>query len=156
MQRSPMTVEGKEKLLQELNQMKKVERPKIIKDIETARAHGDLSENAEYHAAREKQGMLEAKIRVFEDQLSRAEVIDTAKLSCDKVVFGVNVVVFDEAADKEKKYRIVGELEADIEKGYLSVTSPIAKALIGKTEGEAATVQTPGGTKELVVVKISI
>lgn len=156
MNRAPMTPEGKEKISEELNHMKKVERPKIIKDIETARAHGDLSENAEYHAAREKQGMLEARIRVFEDQLARAEVIDTSKLSCDRVVFGVRVTVYDEAADQEKMYRIVGELEADIEKGFLSITSPIAKALIGKEEGDSASVQTPGGVKELAIIKISI
>lgn len=156
MTRAPMTPEGKEKIAEELNHMKKVERPKIIKDIETARAHGDLSENAEYHAAREKQGMLEARIRVFEDQLARAEVIDVSKLGCERVVFGVRVTVFDEVADQEKIYRIVGELEADIEKGLLSITSPIAKALIGKEEGDTATVHTPGGTKELAIVKISI
>lgn len=156
MTRAPMTPEGKEKIAEELNHMKKVERPKIIKDIEIARAHGDLSENAEYHAAREKQGMLEARIRVFEDQLARAEVIDVTKLNCDRVVFGVCVTVFDETTDQEKMYRIVGELEADIEKGFLSITSPIAKALIGKEEGDTATVHTPGGTKELAIVKISI
>lgn len=156
MNRVPLTPEGKEKLMLELSTMKKVERPKIIKEIETARAHGDLSENAEYHAAREKQSLLEARIRLFEDQLSRAEVIDASKLSCEKVVFGMTVTVYDEAIDKEKKYRIVGELEADIEKGFLSVTSPMAKALIGKQEGDVASVQAPGGTKDLVIVKITL
>lgn len=156
MNRVPLTPEGKERLTQELAHMKKVERPKIIKEIEVARAHGDLSENAEYHAAREKQGQLEARIRYYEDQLSRAEIIDPAKLSGDKVVFGVYVTVYDETVDQEKKYRIVGELESDIEKGFLSITSPIAKALIGKEEGETALVQAPGGIKELVVVKISL
>lgn len=156
MNRVPLTPEGKEKLTLELSNMKRVERPKISKEIETARAHGDLKENAEYHAAREKQSLLEARIRLFEDQLSRAEVIDASKLSCEKVVFGMTVTVYDEAIDKEKKYRIVGELEADIEKGFLSVTSPMAKALIGKEEGDVASVQAPGGTKDLVIVKITL
>ncbi len=156
MNRIPLTPEGKEKLTLELSNMKRVERPKISKEIETARAHGDLKENAEYHAAREKQSLLEARIRLFEDQLSRAEVIDASKLSCEKVVFGMTVTVYDEAIDKEKKYRIVGELEADIEKGFLSVTSPMAKALIGKEEGDVASVQAPGGTKDLVIVKITL
>jgi transcription elongation factor GreA len=155
MNRTPLTPEGKERLLEELNHMKKVERPKVIQDIATAREHGDLSENAEYHAAREKQSLLEGRILQFEDVISRAEVIDAKQFPNDKVIFGMSVTVFDEAADKEKVYRIVGELESDIAKGYLSVTSPIAKALIGKKVGDVASVQVPGGTKDLEIVKIS-
>lgn len=155
MNRTPLTPEGKERLIEELNHMKKVERPKVIQDIATAREHGDLSENAEYHAAREKQSLLEGRILQFEDVISRAEVIDAKQFPNDKVIFGMNVTVFDEAADKEKVYRIVGELESDISKGYLSVTSPIAKALIGKKVGDIASVQVPGGTKDLEIVKIS-
>lgn len=155
MNRIPLTPEGKEKIAEELNHMKKVERPKVIQEIATAREHGDLSENAEYHAAREKQSLLEGRILQFEDVLSRAEVIDAKQFSTDKVIFGMKVTVFDESTDKEKVYRIVGELESDIEKGQLSVSSPIAKALIGKKVGDVASVQVPGGTKDLEIVKIS-
>jgi len=155
MNRIPLTPEGKEKLAEELNHMKKVERPKVINEIATAREHGDLSENAEYHAAREKQSLLEGRILQFEDVLSRAEVIDAKQFPTDKVIFGMQVTVFDETIDKEKVYRIVGELEANIDKGLLSVSSPIAKALIGKKVGDVASVQVPGGTKDLEIVKIS-
>jgi transcription elongation factor GreA len=156
MTRIPLTPEGKERLTEELSRMKKVERPKIIQEIATAREHGDLSENAEYHAAREKQSLLEGRILKFEDQLSRAEVIDVKKFPTDTVVFGMSVTVFDEAADKEKVYRIVGDLESNIENGLLSVNSPLAKALIGKSVGDIASVQVPGGTKDLEIVKISV
>ena len=155
MNRVPLTPEGKEKLTDELNHMKKVERPQVIQAIATAREHGDLSENAEYTAAREKQSLLEGRILQFEDVLSRAEVIDASQFPTDKVIFGMKVTVFDETIDREKVYRIVGELEADTEKGLLSVSSPIAKALIGKKVGDVASVQVPGGTKELEIVKIS-
>lgn len=155
MTRIPLTPEGKEKLTEELNDMKKVQRPKVISEIAAAREHGDLKENAEYHAAREKQSLLEGRIRQFEDQLSRAEVIDAKQFPTDTVIFGMKVTIFDEAADQEKIYRIVGELEADTSKGLLSVGSPIAKALIGKKVGDVASVQVPGGTKDLEIVKIS-
>ncbi|MCC7460512.1 MAG: transcription elongation factor GreA [Proteobacteria bacterium] len=155
MNRVPLTPEGKEKLADELSDMKKVQRPKVISEISAAREHGDLKENAEYHAAREKQSLLEGRILQFEDVLSRAEVIDAKKFPNDKVIFGMNVTVFDETIDKEKVYRIVGELEADTAKGLLSVSSPIAKALIGKKVGDVASVQVPGGTKDLEIVKIS-
>lgn len=155
MNRVPLTPEGKERLAEELNHMKKVERPQVIQDIATARAHGDLSENAEYNAARERQSLLEGRILQFEDVLSRAEVIDAKQFPTDKVIFGMKVTVFDETTDKEKVYRIVGELESDVEKGFLSVASPIAKALIGKKVGDVASVQVPGGTKDLEIVKIS-
>ena len=156
MTRIPLTPEGKERLAEELNHMKKVERPKVISEIAAAREHGDLKENAEYHAAREKQSLLEGRIRQFEDQLSRAEVIDASKFPTDKVIFGMRVTVFDETTEKEKVYRIVGELEANIEKGFLSVNSPLAMALIGKAVGDIASVQVPGGTKDLEIVKIGL
>jgi transcription elongation factor GreA len=155
MTRVPLTPEGKERLAEELNDMKKVQRPKVISEIAAAREHGDLKENAEYHAAREKQSLLEGRISQFEDQLSRAEVIDAKKFPNDMVIFGMEVTVFDEVTDKEKVYKIVGELESNIEKGLLSVSSPIAKALIGKKVGDVASVQVPGGTKDLEIVKIS-
>ncbi len=155
MTRVPLTPEGKERLAEELNDMKKVQRPKIISEIAAAREHGDLKENAEYHAAREKQSLLEGRISQFEDQLSRAEVIDAKKFPNDMVIFGMEVTVFDEVTEKEKVYKIVGELESNIEKGFLSVSSPIAKALIGKKVGDVASVQVPGGTKDLEIVKIS-
>lgn len=155
MTRVPLTPEGKERLADELNDMKKVQRPKVIAEIAAAREHGDLKENAEYHAAREKQSLLEGRISQFEDQLSRAEVIDAKKFPNDMVIFGMEVTVFDEVTDKEKVYKIVGELESNIEKGLLSVSSPIAKALIGKKVGDVASVQVPGGTKDLEIVKIS-
>jgi transcription elongation factor GreA len=155
MTRTPLTPEGKERLTEELNDMKKVQRPKIISEIAAAREHGDLKENAEYHAAREKQSLLEGRIQQFEDQLSRCEVIDAKQFPNDTVIFGMHVTVFDEAADKEKVYRIVGDLEANIEKGLLSVSSPISKALIGKKVGDIASVQVPGGTKDLEIVKIT-
>lgn len=155
MTRVPLTPEGKERLAEELNDMKKVQRPKVISEIAAAREHGDLKENAEYHAAREKQSLLEGRISQFEDQLSRAEVIDAKKFPNDMVIFGMEVTVFDEVTEKEKVYKIVGELESNIEKGLLSVSSPIAKALIGKKVGDVASVQVPGGTKDLEIVKIS-
>ncbi len=155
MNRVPLTPEGKEKLAEELNHMKKIQRPKVIQEIATAREHGDLSENAEYSAAREKQSLLEGRILQFEDVLSRAEVIDAKNFSNDKVIFGMKVTVFDETTDQERVYRIVGELEANIDQGLLSVSSPIAKALIGKRVGDVATVQIPGGTKDLEIVKIT-
>lgn len=155
MNRVPLTPEGKERLAEELNDMKKVQRPKVISEIAAAREHGDLKENAEYHAAREKQSLLEGRISQFEDQLSRSEVIDAKKFPIDTVIFGMKVTVFDEATEKEKVYRIVGELESDIAKGLLSVSSPIAKALIGKKVGDVASVQVPGGTKNLEIIKIS-
>ncbi|MEZ4704438.1 MAG: transcription elongation factor GreA [Bdellovibrionota bacterium] len=155
MEKVPMTVEGKQKVLDEIDHLKKVERPKVSKEIEEARAHGDLSENAEYHAAREKQGLNEARLRFLEDHIARAEVISPDQIKTDRVMFGVTVKIYDESADAEKTYRIVGELESDIDRGLLSVVSPIARALIGKEEGDVVTVQTPGGAKEFEVLEIS-
>jgi len=155
MDRVPLTAQGKERLQKELKHMKGVQRPEIITAIEEARAHGDLKENAEYHAAKDAQGQLEARILNFESQLSRSQVIDPSQLGTDRVVFGLKVRVFDEQNNKEQTYQIVGDLESDIEQGKLSVLSPIAKALIGKEEGDAVTVRTPGGARELEVVEIS-
>ncbi|MCB0272301.1 MAG: transcription elongation factor GreA [Bdellovibrionales bacterium] len=154
MERVPLTKQGKDRLQEELNHMKKVSRPAIVQAIEEARAHGDLKENAEYHAAKEEQGKLEAKIRMFEDQLSRAQVIDASQLSTEKVVFGLFVKVFDALSEEEKVYQIVGDLESDIEQGKLSVLSPIAKSLIGKEEGDVVSVKTPGGVRELEILEI--
>lgn len=154
MERIPLTKQGKERLQKELKEMKTVKRPEIVSAIEEARAHGDLKENAEYHAAKDEQGKLEARIRTFEDQLSRSQVIDPSTLPTDRVVFGLKVTVFDALDDQEKKYQIVGDLESDIEHGKLSVLSPIAKALIGKEEGDVVTVRTPGGQRELEVLEI--
>lgn len=156
MERIPMTAAGKEKLFDELTQLKSVERPKVVKEIEVARAHGDLRENAEYHAAKEKQGHIEGRIQYLEDQLSRCEVIDPSRLDTSKVVFGVTVKLFDNDNDKELQYRIVGDIEADAVNGLISVNSPIARSLIGKEVGDVAIVQAPGGRRELEVVKIWI
>ncbi len=155
-ERVPVTIKGKEKLVTELSRLKKIERPKIVQEIEEARAHGDLSENAEYHAAKEKQGHVEARIRMLEDQVGRAEVIDPSQMTDERVVFGVCVDVFDVQAEKEMSYQIVGEDEADINAGRVSVTAPLAKALIGKEVGDVVTVQAPGGRRELEISDIRI
>jgi len=151
-----MTAKGKMKALEELARLKTVERKAIVKEIETARAHGDLSENAEYHAAKEKQGHIETRIRFLEDQTSRAEVIDVSKINKDRVTFGVTVMLFDTSSEKELKYRIVGELEANVQEGLISINSPIAKGLIGKEVGDTAVVQVPGGKRELEVTDILV
>ena len=155
MERIPLTLAGKERMTEELAHLKRVERPKIVRDIEEARAHGDLSENAEYHAAKDKQGQIEGRIRMLEDMLGRAEVIDTSKADGSRVVFGVTVDLYDPTQDKELRYQIVGEYEADIDQGRISVTSPIARALIGKEVGDEVVVQTPGGRKEFELTNIS-
>lgn len=142
----PLTVRGAELLRTELKQLKSVERPAIIQAIAEAREHGDLKENAEYHAAKERQGFIEGRIRDLEGKLSNAEVIDASKLSASgRVVFGSTVELLDVDNDKEVRYQIVGQDEADIKQGLLSVTSPIARALVGKEEGDEVTVTTPGG-----------
>ena len=158
MNKVPMTVVGAEKLKAELDQLKKVDRPRIIAAIAEARAHGDLSENAEYHAAREQQSFAEGRIKEIEAKLSMAQVIDPAKLNAEgRVVFGATVILADEDSGEEVKYQLVGEDEADIEAGMISVTSPIARGIIGKEEGEVVQVQVPAGTKtyEIVEVKYS-
>lgn len=154
-QKVPMTATGAEKLRAELQELKSVARPKVIEAIAEARAHGDLKENAEYAAAREQQGFIEGRIKEIEYKLSHAHVIDVSKLPRNgKVVFGVTVTIADEESGDEVRYQIVGEDEADIPAGRISVNSPIARALIGKEEGEVATVQTPGGTRHWEVVAV--
>ncbi|MEE2879601.1 MAG: transcription elongation factor GreA [Pseudomonadota bacterium] len=147
MQRTPMTAEGHAALDAELKHLKSVERPAVIAAIAEAREHGDLSENAEYHAAKEKQSFIEGRVAELEDKLARAEVIDVARLKGDKIVFGATVSLIDVDTEKEATYRIVGEDEADIAKGKVSITSPIARALIGKSVGDEAEVAAPGGAR---------
>ncbi|MGD8378029.1 MAG: transcription elongation factor GreA [Gammaproteobacteria bacterium] len=155
MNRTPLTVRGAERLREELKRLKSVERPRVIQAIAEARAHGDLKENAEYHAAREEQGFIEGRIKEIEGKLSNAEIIDITSLNAGgKVVFGATVVLEDEDAGTEVTYQIVGEDEADIKSGLISVNSPIARALIGKEEGDPVTVRTPGGDKGFEVVEV--
>ncbi len=154
MQRVPMTPEGLEKLRAKLKHLKEVEHPKVVREIETARAHGDLSENAEYHAAKEKQGLIMATIRDLESKISRAEVIDPRKLSGTRVVFGATVELYDVDRDVDITYRIVGDDEADVREGRIGISSPIARALIGKEEGDEVKVRTPGGVRCLEVVAV--
>lgn len=149
-----MTSEGYRALEEEIKFLKSVERPRIIKAIAEARAHGDLSENAEYHAAKEQQGLNESRVAELEDKISRAEVIDVSKLSGTTVKFGATVTLVDEDTEDEAKYQIVGEIEADVKKGRVSITSPIARALIGKSVGDSVEVNTPGGGKSYEILKI--
>ena len=153
MEKIPMTRGGHTALETELKHLKTVERPAIIKAIAEAREHGDLSENAEYHSAKEKQSFIEGRVKELEGAISLAEVIDPAKLS-GTIKFGAKVTLVDEDADEEKTYQIVGEYEANIEKGLLNIKSPIARALIGKDEGDSVEVRTPGGIKSYEVLKI--
>jgi transcription elongation factor GreA len=151
----PITARGAEKLKQELQQLKSVERPKVIAAIAEAREHGDLKENAEYHAAREQQSFIEGRIAEINAKLGNAQIIDVTALGdADKVVFGATVDLVEEESGNEVTYQIVGEDEADINQGMISITSPIARALIGKQEGDIAEVQAPGGVKEYEVVEI--
>lgn len=155
MTRVLLTTDGAEKLREELKRLKSVERPRVIEAIAEARAHGDLSENAEFDAAKDQQGFVEGRISELENQLSRAEVIDPAKLNAGgKVVFGARVELYDVDDDAEVSYQVVGELEADLEHGQISLTSPIGRALIGKHEGDEVEVQTPGGTRTYEIVKV--
>ncbi len=154
-ERVPMTTEGFTQLEAELQRLKAVERPRIIQAIAEARAHGDLSENAEYHSAKEAQGLNEATIAELEDKLSRADVIDVSKMSGDKVKFGATVKVVDEDTDEETAYKIVGDLEANLKEGKISISSPIARALIGKTVGDSVEVTTPKGARSFEVLDIS-
>jgi transcription elongation factor GreA len=150
-----MTVEGYKNLEEELQRLKAVERPRIIAAISEARAHGDLSENAEYHAAKEQQGLNEARVAEIEDKINRAEVIDTSKLSGDTIKFGATVTLQDEDSDDKVTYTIVGDTEADLRNGKISISSPIARALIGKSKGESVDVTTPKGTRTLEVLKVT-
>ena len=155
MSKVPLTVRGAEKLREELNELKTIKRPKVIGDIAEAREHGDLKENAEYHAAREQQSFIEGRIKDIEGKLSHAQIIDVKTLNANgKVVFGATVDVEDLDKEEEITYQIVGEDEADIKNNMISVSSPIARALIGKEEGDVAEVQTPGGLRSLEIVEI--
>ena len=151
----PMTVEGHLELEKELQHRKSVERPRIIQAIAEARAHGDLSENAEYHAAKEAQGLNEARVNDLEDKLSRADVIDITKLSGERVVFGATVQLVDEETEDEVTYKIVGEYEADVKAGKISISSPIARALVGKKVGDIAEVRTPRGIRTYEILDVA-
>jgi transcription elongation factor GreA len=155
MQRIPMTVEGYRALEAELKTLKSEERPAIIAAISEARSHGDLSENAEYHAAKERQSLIEGRIAELEDKLARADVIDTSRLKGNTVKFGAKVTVTDEDTDETFVYKIVGEDEASIAEGKISISSPIARAMIGKEEGDTAEVAAPGGAKSFEIVSIA-
>ena len=154
MERIPMTAAGFKALENEVNQLKNVERHAIIKMISEARSHGDLSENAEYHAAKERQAFIEGRVMDLEDKLSRAEIIDVSKLSGKTVKFGAIVTLSDEDTDAKVKYQIVGDLEADAKKGKISISSPIARALIGKTAGDTVEVTAPGGARSYEILKV--
>ena len=149
-----MTGEGYQALDEELKRLKTVERPNVIAAIAEARSHGDLSENAEYHAAKERQGWIEGRIAVIEDQIARAQIIDVSKLSGDQVKFGATVSVVDEDTDESARYQIVGEHEADVRSGKISIASPIARAMIGKEIGDVVEVNTPGGVKAYEILNI--
>ena len=155
MEKVPITPGGLKALEAELKHLKSEERPAIIRAIAEAREHGDLSENAEYHSAREKQGFIEGRIKELEGLIGRAEVIDPAKMTGDTVKFGATVTLIDEDTEEEKTYQIVGEPEADIDNGRLNVRSPLARALIGKEEGDSAEVRTPGGTRSYEITSIA-
>ncbi|HUH84067.1 MAG TPA: transcription elongation factor GreA [Stellaceae bacterium] len=155
MTKVPMTAGGYDRLQEELKRLKTVDRPAIIRAIAEARDHGDLSENAEYHAARERQGFIEGRVLELEDKIARAEVIDVSKLSGKVVKFGATVTLEDEETEEKVVYQIVGEDEADIAQRRLSVTSPLARALIGKTIGESVEVSTPRGARSYEVVKVA-
>lgn len=152
--RIPMTVHGHERLKEELRRLKTEERRKISSEIEVARGHGDLKENAEYHAAKEKQGFVEGRIQDVEDRLARAQVIDTSKLSGDRVVFGATVTYLDLESEDKNTWTIVGEDEADLKVGKISISSPIARALIGKNEGDEVDVRSPKGVRKVEIVSV--
>ena len=154
MNKIPMTAPGFDRLEEELKQLKSVERPAIIRAIAEAREHGDISENAEYHAARERQSFIEGRVLELEDKISRAEVIDVSKLSGKQVKFGATVSVIDEDTEEKARYQIVGEHEANVKGGKVSITSPIARAMIGKESGDVVEVNTPGGVKAYEITKV--
>lgn len=155
MTKVPLTARGAEKLREELERLKRVERPRIIQAIAEARSHGDLKENAEYHAAREQQAFVEGRIKDIEGKLSHAHVIDVTKVEASgRVVFGATVIVLELDKDEEHSFQIVGEDEADLKQGMISVGSPIARALIGKSEGDVTSVQVPGGVREFEVLEV--
>jgi transcription elongation factor GreA len=154
MERIPMTADGYKALENELNQLKNTDRHEIIKAIAEARAHGDLSENAEYHAAKERQSFIEGRVIELEDYIGRADVIDISKLSGNTVKFGATVTLVDEDTDAKRKYQIVGDFEADATKGRISISSPIARALIGKSKGDTVEVAAPGGARSYEILKV--
>lgn len=154
--RAPLTVQGAQRLRAELEELKSVKRPAVINAIAEARAHGDLKENAEYHAAREQQGFIEGRIQQLEGELSHAQIIDVATLKAgSKVVFGATVELEDCDTGETTRYQIVGDLEADIKKGLIAVSSPVARALIGKNEGDTITIEAPAGARDYDVVTVS-
>jgi len=153
--RPPLTAAGAARLRAELEQLKSVKRPAVIAAIAEARAHGDLRENAEYHAAREQQGFIEGRIKQLEGELSNAQIIDVATLDAgDKVVFGASVLLADVDTEEEKHYQIVGDLEADIRKGMIAISSPVARALIGKSAGDSVTIDAPAGQREYEIIEV--
>ena len=153
--RAPITMKGAQRLREELEHLKSVKRPKVIAAIAEAREHGDLKENAEYHAAREEQGFIEGRIKQLEGELSHSEVIDISKLNAgSKVVFGATVTLADVESDEEKRYQIVGDLEADIKLGLIAISSPVARALIGKNEGDSVAIAAPAGQHEYEIVSV--
>jgi transcription elongation factor GreA len=154
MEKVPMTAEGYQALDDDLKRLKTLERPAVIAAISEARAHGDLSENAEYHAAKERQGWIEGQIADIEDRMARAQVIDVSKLSGSQVKFGATVSVVDEDTEDQARYQIVGEHEANVRAGRISITSPIARAMIGKEPGDVVEVNTPGGVKAYEIVNV--
>ncbi len=156
MDKFPMTAAGHLALEDELKRLQQIERPRIIQAIAEARSHGDLSENAEYHSAKEAQSLNEGRIAELEDKLSRAEVIDISKLSGSTIMFGATVTLVDEDTEEEKTYQIVGENEADVKSGRVSITSPTARALIGKRVGDSVEVNTPGGGKSYEILKVAL
>ena len=154
--RAPLTLKGSQRLRDELDQLKSVKRPEIINAIAEARAHGDLKENAEYHAAREQQSFVEGRIKQLESELSHAEVIDVAQLNAgSRVVFGATVILADVETDEEKRYQIVGDLEADIKLSMIAISSPLARALIGKNEGDSVVIDAPAGQREYEIVSVA-
>lgn len=153
--RAPLTTHGAARLRAELEELKSVQRPAVIAAIAEARAHGDLKENAEYHAAREQQGFIEGRIKTLESELSHAQLIDVSKLDAgDRIVFGAKVTLADVESDAERHYQIVGDLEADIKQGLIAISSPVARALIGKHEGDSVVIEAPGGTREYDIVEV--
>jgi transcription elongation factor GreA len=155
MDKVPMTKSGYEHLVEEARRLKTVERPAVVKAIEEARSHGDLSENAEYHAAREKQAFIEGRLLEIEDKIARAAVIDVSQMSGSVIRFGATVKLVDEDTDEESTYTIVGEDEADIAQHRLSVTAPLARALIGRQKGDSVELTTPGGSKSYEILKVA-
>ena len=155
MSRAPITAKGALRLRAELEELKSVQRPAVINAIAEARAHGDLKENAEYHAAREQQGFIEGRIKHLEAELSHAQIIDIATLTAgDRVVFGATVQLADADSGEERSYQIVGDLEADIKQSLIAISSPVARALIGKHEGDTITIEAPAGTREYEIISV--